>query len=78
METVSPIAGYRDKHNLTLEELGQRLVPAVNKSTILRWERNGVPIERVLDFERATGLSRYDLRPDVFGMQPAADPEAAE
>jgi DNA-binding transcriptional regulator YdaS (Cro superfamily) len=38
-----------------------------------RWE-NGhrqVPAERVLDIERLTGISRHDLRPDVFG--PAED-----
>jgi DNA-binding transcriptional regulator YdaS (Cro superfamily) len=38
-----------------------------------RWE-NGhrqIPAERVLEVERVTGISRHDLRPDVFG--PAED-----
>lgn len=36
------------------------------------WRR--VPAERVLDLERISGISRHDIRPDVFG--PAS--EAAE
>ena len=31
-----------------------------------------VPAERVLDFERATGISRHELRPDVYGPAPEA------
>lgn len=33
-----------------------------------------VPAERVLEVERITGISRHDLRPDVFG--PAPGPRA--
>jgi len=35
---------------------------------VLQWK--SVPPERVLDVERLTGVSRYDLRPDVFGQRP--------
>ena len=28
------------------------------------------PPEWVLDIERATGISRHDLRPDIFGKAP--------
>jgi DNA-binding transcriptional regulator YdaS (Cro superfamily) len=34
-----------------------------------------VPAERVLEIERLTGVSRHELRPDVFGPAPQ---EAAE
>jgi len=54
---------------LTLEELAGRF--GVNKSTVLRWEEERVPAERVLDVERETGVSRHDLRPDLY-------PEPAE
>ncbi len=48
--------------------------------TVAMWSRfeNGrrrVPAERVLDIEKVTGISRHDLRPDVFG--PAEHAEAA-
>ena len=36
------------------------------------------PAERVLDIERVTGISRYELRPDIYGPAPdAPDPRAA-
>lgn len=40
--------------------------------TVAMWSRfeNGrrrVPAERVLEIEKITGISRHDLRPDVFG-----------
>ena len=37
------------------------------------WKK--VPAERVLQFEQATGISRHEQRPDIFGPAPA---EAAE
>lgn len=43
-----------------------------------RWEngRRQVPAERVLEIERITGVSRHDLRPDVFGPAPATETAA--
>lgn len=37
----------------------------ISSQAVSQWLR--VPPERVLDVERATGLSRHLLRPDVFG-----------
>ncbi len=36
-----------------------------------RWETGArqVPAHRVLDLEAMTGISRHDLRPDVFGAR---------
>jgi DNA-binding transcriptional regulator YdaS (Cro superfamily) len=34
------------------------------------WKK--VPPERVLDFERLTGISRHVQRPDIFGPHPDA------
>lgn len=36
-----------------------------------------VPAERVLAIEQATGISRYELRPDVFGPAPDAPDQRA-
>lgn len=41
---------------------------------ILSWDR--VPPELVLKVEKATGMSRHRLRPDVFGREP--DPDNGE
>lgn len=46
-------------------------VIGVDKSQLTRWSQKQIPAERVLDIERVTGISRHDLRPDVFG--PAED-----
>ena len=50
--------------------LEQRLAERLNMaaSTITQWPR--VPAERVLAVEAVTGISRYDLRPDVYGPAP--------
>lgn len=43
----------------------------IKHTAMYSWNR--VPAERVLDIERVTGISRHDLRPDIFG--PAPQPE---
>ena len=37
----------------------------ITSQAISQWHI--VPAKRVLDIERETGVSRYELRPDVFG-----------
>lgn len=46
-------------------------------STVTNWSKRGVPAERCIAIERATNgaVTRYELRPDVFGDPP--DSEAA-
>lgn len=41
----------------------------VDKSMVTRWAQKTVPLTRVFDIERETGISREDLRPDFFGEQ---------
>jgi DNA-binding transcriptional regulator YdaS (Cro superfamily) len=48
-----------------LQALGRML--GISKQAIDQWRR--VPAERVLEVERLTGISRYQLRPDVFGKR---------
>ena len=48
-----------------LQALGRML--GISKQAIDQWRR--VPAERVLEVERLTGVSRYLLRPDVFGKR---------
>lgn len=42
----------------------------VDKASVTRWNQGRVPAERVLDVERVTGISRHDLRPDIYGPPP--------
>lgn len=46
----------------------------VNKSTATRWIKRRIPAERVLEVERVTGVSRSDLRPDLY---PPSEPKDA-
>lgn len=55
-----------------LSARGKRLIDlaravGVNKSTVTRWDQKDVPATRVLEVERVTGISRHDLRPDIYG-----------
>lgn len=61
---------------IALTQRGLRLVDLartlqVDKATVTRWSQGRVPAERVVDIERITGISRHDLRPDIFGAKPA-------
>ena len=39
-----------------------------NPSVVMNWRMRGrVPAQRVIDVERLTGISRHELRPDIFG-----------
>lgn len=42
----------------------------LTSQAVSQWKK--VPAERVLDVERITGISRHDLRPDVFGREESA------
>ena len=62
---ISPITSYRKTNGQSLEALAEAL--GVDKSTLWRWEAKAVPVSRLLDVERITGIPRSDLRPDIFG-----------
>jgi DNA-binding transcriptional regulator YdaS (Cro superfamily) len=50
----------------------------VHRSQVTRWIKWGMPVpERlVADVERATGIPRQELRPDLYGVSPAPAREA--
>lgn len=51
----------------------------VQRAAVCKWQKRGIPAERVLDVERATGIPRHDLRPDLYpppGMRSAEPAEA--
>lgn len=54
----------------SLSALGTAITP----QAVGQWKR--VPGERALDIEALTGISRYRIRPDIYGPEPKL--EAAE
>lgn len=42
----------------------------ITSQAVSQWTR--VPIGRVLDIERITGIPRYELRPDIYPNEAAA------
>lgn len=52
------------KRGLLLTDVAATL--GVNKSTVTRWAQRGVPASRILEVERATGVRRKLLRPDLY------------
>lgn len=61
------------------KERGRRLGLArglgIGPSAVSQWRQ--VPAERVLDVERLTGISRHDLRADLYGPAHVADGRAS-
>ena len=43
----------------------------VSRVTVRRWLDTGIPGDCVLGIERATGIPRAELRPDLFGKTTA-------
>jgi DNA-binding transcriptional regulator YdaS (Cro superfamily) len=86
MESCAFIFGMKN----ALDEAKRRcrgasgLAPAlggISPQAVSQWKR--VPSERVLDVERVTGISRSELRPDLYPLDCDASshppcPEAAE
>jgi len=35
----------------------------IKPPSVAQWRKNGVPVQRVLEIERITGISRRELRP---------------
>lgn len=73
---MTDLRTWRTGTGKSLEEAASAV--GVSVPTWSRWETGmrPVPATRVADVERVTGVSRYVLRPDVFGTAPAG--EAAE
>jgi transcriptional regulator with XRE-family HTH domain len=61
----SPLTQYRTANGISIESLAETL--GVERTTVWRWERGRVPVDRLPDVEKATGIPRSELRPDIFG-----------
>lgn len=75
MDNKSPITKFREIRGFTLEDFGQMLSPPVDKSTVMRWERDKVPVRRAPDVIAATGIPMEQLRPDLAGFFKSKSPK---
>lgn len=58
-----PFKSLLKEHGSSLTLLADAL--SVNKSTVSRWG-TCVPADRLIEIEKATGIPRHVLRPDLF------------
>jgi DNA-binding transcriptional regulator YdaS (Cro superfamily) len=58
----------RAKTARRLAELLSTIGEPISVQAVAKWDR--CPSARCLDVERATGVSRYRLRPDIYGDEP--------
>lgn len=63
----NPLAKYLDGPGIKQDEVAERL--GVQGPALSKWKHGQVPPIRVLDVERETGVSRHDLRPDLYPME---------
>ena len=77
MSKSSPITKYRENKGLTLEAFGELFKPAVDKSTVLRWEKGKLPYRRALEVEKVTGIDRRKLVPAMFKGLERAEAEGS-
>lgn len=57
-----------ERHGMNLAAFAK--AARVNKSTVTRWVQNGIPARRLVDLERETGVPRFELRPDLYTLEP--------
>lgn len=67
----SPLTTFREEREkpMTLEAFGKLFDPPVDKSTVLRWEQDGIPLKRIVEIEAVTGINRAVLMPDLFEVR---------
>tara|TARA_Y100000310_G_scaffold334257_1_gene413677 strand:+ start:1447 stop:1662 length:216 start_codon:yes stop_codon:yes gene_type:complete len=70
METDSPLVRYRREHSITQAALAEGL--GILPPALSKWENGRVPAERVLEVEQFTGVSRHELRPDIYPIESTA------
>jgi DNA-binding transcriptional regulator YdaS (Cro superfamily) len=65
MRHMDQLKSYFDAERGRLTRLAEML--AISPAAVSQWDR--VPAERVLEVERATGVSRHELRPDLYPVE---------
>lgn len=71
----SPFIRYLKRERGAQKALAEAL--GVDRVTLWRWARGTVPADKLIDVERATGIPRGDLRPDLYDFANTEFPGAA-
>lgn len=71
--------GMEDDCKKVIKEAGgpakvARALGDLTSQAVSQWKR--IPIERVAAFEALSGVSRHELRPDIFGPAPEKEKAA--
>ena len=72
---MSNLSTLLKTRGLRLADLARRM--NVHKATVTRWAQTEVPVERVADVERETGIPSQELRPDLAAVFAAPQPQGA-
>lgn len=67
VELIIEEAAYRNGG-----QVGLAKALGVSAQAITKWKDSRVPAERVLDFERVTGIPRHRIRPDIYPVEVAS------
>lgn len=62
---LSPVSMWLQERGLTVSGIARHL--KVNKASISKWKR--IPAVHVIEVERATGIPRQEIRPDIYPPQ---------
>lgn len=74
MDSTSPAEALQRAIQVVGTQQAFATALGVTQSAVGNWisRRRPAPAERVLDIERITGVSRHDLRPDLYPRENAA------
>lgn len=68
MWSTASMKKYPPDFGMTDVELARRL--KISKHAVGKWRKRGrIPAERVLAVERETGVSRHEIRPDLYPIE---------
>ena len=67
---ISTVDTVVAKHFRTKREFAQAI--GVSEQRLQKWRRTKIPAELVLNIEARTGVSRHELRPDLYPRDEAA------
>lgn len=64
---MSKLKQWMNENDLTQEGLGRKFKPPITQGAVGLWIRkNHIPVARVLELERITGIPRHEWRPDIY------------
>lgn len=66
-KSLSTVDSIVEKYFDTKREFAQKI--GVSEQLLQKWRASKIPAERVLGIEAMTGISRHELRPDLYPIE---------